>query len=429
MANHEKVFGICENKCLVETITKSEFDNLKNNSLTVLKFQEPIPGGTYELTRHEDGSKYTGNIADEVVVPAGIYDIVIRKGTGSVTKTNIHVIGVTVVKDYAIKLTWVGSEDATDFIVDGISATFPYYTLISDDTHTVTFKINGCQFSYSEVWKESKNTPAVGSYYAKSKSITESGNVALDPGIYAIIAKGGGGGGGSGSYGNDTVDSEQAGASLDYVLRYIVGGGSGGNGGNGGSGYVSIKDDISISSENAITVEIGAGGASSTNGSSTVVKLDGTSILSASGGGRGYAGSPGKAPPGTGGDGTAHSAGDGGNGGNGGSGGYGGYGGSGGDGGKATYGKADSEEYGWPSCDGVDGSPGSRGSSQTVTFNGVRYTNVSQLISGGSGGYGGSGGRGAYKYRGQKKVSATNGSVGSSGKAGTVDIYLKMVVA
>lgn len=422
MANHEKVFGICENKCLVETITKSEFDNLKNNSLTVLKFQESIPGGTYELTRHEDGSKYTGNIADEVVVPAGIYDIVIRKGTGSVTKTNVHVIGVTVVKDYAIKLTWVGSEDATDFIVDGISATFPYYTLISDDTHTVTFKINGCQFSYSEVWKESKNTPAVGSYYGKSKSITESGNVALDPGIYAIIAKGGGGGGGSGSYGNDTVDE----CITNSILRYIAGGGNGGGGGDGGSGYVSIKDDISISSENAITVEIGAGGASSTNGSSTVVKLDGTSILSASGGSRGYAGSPGGQPYDKYVDGTykGPSAGNGGDGGNGGSGGSSGYGGYGASGGKVTY-----STSGWTPFEGESGTPGSRGSSQTVTFNGVRYTNVSQLISGGSGGSGGWGGKGAYKYSGQKKVSATNGSVGSSGKAGTVDIYLKMVVA
>ena len=37
MANHEKVFGICENKCLVETITKSEFEFLNEKVIQTPK--------------------------------------------------------------------------------------------------------------------------------------------------------------------------------------------------------------------------------------------------------------------------------------------------------------------------------------------------------------------------------------------------------
>lgn len=50
MANHEKMFGICENKCLVETNSKEDFDELKNslksNTYHIVKYngyQYPIP--------------------------------------------------------------------------------------------------------------------------------------------------------------------------------------------------------------------------------------------------------------------------------------------------------------------------------------------------------------------------------------------------
>lgn len=44
MANHEKVFGICENKCLVETITKSEFEFINEKIIqTPKKITEDAP--------------------------------------------------------------------------------------------------------------------------------------------------------------------------------------------------------------------------------------------------------------------------------------------------------------------------------------------------------------------------------------------------
>lgn len=468
MSNHEKLYGICENKCLVETISKEEFNDLKKNTLGVLHFVESVVGVTYTLTRHEDGSTYTGTVTDYVTVPAGTYDLILTDGANTFTKNNIHTIGITNISGYSVQITWAGDANATNFTMDGTAVTFPVNLLSSSRRHTITFSLGEFNYSYTQVFTTSTRTPSAGTYYSTNGIEILAGNSrTIDvAGLYDIVAIGGGGGGAGGGGGGGCYSSYPGGGgggggsgargtvafkeayslNVGDVLAVESTGGSAGSPGSGASiGSSSFKitfdkcnscgtTDKGNLTESGYTAKSGSNGYTGGNGGTTTVRSNGTTVISATGGSGGgrYNSISSYNRGGVSGSGGSHSngvsccgAGS-------------GY----------HYGSAGTSGPGGTLTGSVPGSNGSNGSNGTsgkggaggagastnsgdtmssnITFHNRTFSSLSNLkLTGGCGGAGGKGGAGASDTSSKGSI----GLSGSKGTAGSASLWMRMVVS